>query len=49
MLSNAIKYTKRGYVKLSAKLKTFERMSNVIFEIEDSGVGMDQNAIDRLF
>lgn len=45
LLSNAIKYTQEGYIKLKAKK---EDKSNY-FEIEDSGIGIKQQNLDKIF
>lgn len=49
LLGNAIKFTDEGFVKLTAQTK-LER-SKIIFEfnVEDTGIGMDQTEIERLF
>lgn len=49
LLGNAIKFTDKGFVKLTAQTRTDG--SKIIFEfsIEDTGIGMNQNEIERLF
>lgn len=45
LLSNAMKFTEKGFVKLSAKLET----SNLIIEIADSGQGMKEDQLKVIF
>ena len=50
LLSNAVKFTNTGMIKLQAILK--EQTENTItmfFEIKDSGIGMNQDQINRIF
>jgi len=56
LIGNAIKFTEKGYVSVKASLDPkqdeFNRSLNlisVLFEVEDSGVGMDEAAQKRLF
>jgi signal transduction histidine kinase/CheY-like chemotaxis protein len=50
MLSNAVKYTKEGYVKLTVSADIKEDTSlNLIFETEDSGIGIKQEDLKYLF
>jgi signal transduction histidine kinase len=50
LLTNSIKFTTEGYVKLKASIigETREAIS-VQFEVEDSGVGMEPDVLKRLF
>lgn len=45
VLYNAKKYTKEGYVKLTAKTEGM----TVVFEVEDTGPGIDEETQKRLF
>lgn len=45
LLSNAIKYTQEGYIKLKAKKED----KSIYFEIEDSGIGIKQQNLDKIF
>jgi PAS domain S-box-containing protein len=45
--SNAIKFTQIGYVALKADYDT--SINNLIFEIADSGIGIEQEQLQRLF
>ena len=50
LLDNAIKFTEKGDVKLSCKLK-YNDLNDVVvrFSVSDSGIGINQGQIDRLF
>jgi signal transduction histidine kinase/CheY-like chemotaxis protein len=51
LLGNAIKFTREGAVKLqlSAQLADERQRALVCFDIEDSGVGMPQHHLSRIF
>ena len=50
LLSNAIKFTNNGMVKLlSAITEKTENTITMHFEVKDSGIGMTQDQIDRIF
>ena len=50
LLSNAIKFTNNGMVKLlSAITAKTEKTITMHFEVKDSGIGMTQDQIDRVF
>jgi PAS domain S-box-containing protein len=50
MLSNAVKFTNIGTVKLMAAIKSSDESSvTVRFEIKDSGIGMTTEQITRIF
>lgn len=44
-ITNAIKYTKSGSVKIIVKVKD----SNVIFSVKDTGIGISKNEQDKIF
>ena len=49
LLSNACKFTERGIIRLEAKpIRTGSR-SWVEFRVSDTGIGMSQEQIDRLY
>jgi len=48
LLNNAIKFTREGSVKLTAK-PIFEASSWVKISVEDSGIGMSQENVKKLF
>jgi signal transduction histidine kinase len=45
LIENAIKYTKQGWVKL----KYVTTPNEVIFDVEDTGIGVDANVVSKLF
>lgn len=45
LVSNAIKYTRVGFVKLSAET----RNTKAVISVEDTGVGMSPDQLDKLF
>ena len=50
ILTNAVKYTMKGGVKLTDSYKkTAERRVKLTFEISDTGIGIKEESIDRLF
>jgi PAS domain S-box-containing protein len=49
LTGNAIKFTESGYVRLTMNCQTVEGMSVVEIQIEDSGVGIPLDDIDKLF
>jgi signal transduction histidine kinase/DNA-binding response OmpR family regulator/HPt (histidine-containing phosphotransfer) domain-containing protein len=55
LLNNAIKYTKLGYIKISIKKESLPPSSfgdsqvRIVFSVEDTGVGIKQMDIERLF
>lgn len=50
LLNNAIKFTERGEVSVSAKLqKMHGRKAWICFQVQDTGIGMSDEQLDRLF
>lgn len=57
LVGNAIKFTSRGYVKVSVKTYQFSGQkqvsevlkTNVLFEIEDTGIGIPKNQQELIF
>jgi signal transduction histidine kinase len=45
LIDNAIKYTDRGYVRIS----TASDEAHIIISVEDSGIGIPPQDIDRIF
>jgi len=46
LISNALKFTRRGYVRLTAHA---EAGSIIVFRVEDTGIGIAPENIDRIF
>ena len=50
LLSNAVKFTKEGMVRLHASIVgTTDRTITVFIEVKDTGIGMSQQQMDRIF
>ena len=49
ILSNAVKYTKRGYIRLNVSWEKLENGAHVMVSIEDTGCGIRQESIPTLF
>jgi len=50
LLSNAIKFTEHGYVTLQAEVLSLEaERVQVCFEVEDTGIGISPEQLERLF
>ncbi len=50
LINNAIKFTSKGSVELSVRLVGGTRLNPVIkFNIADTGIGLDKNALDKIF
>ncbi len=50
MLSNALKFTEKGYVKLEARLKKHEEgKMEVLFSVQDTGIGIPTDVQHRIF
>ena len=50
LLTNAVKFTERGYVQLLSVVKSVDGdQRSVYFEIKDSGIGMTKEQIQRVF
>ncbi len=50
ILSNAFKYTREGSVTLRARFeKMTEEKGNLIFSVEDTGIGIRKEEVDRIF
>ena len=48
LLGNALKFTNEGYVRLILKWQTTDPVG-MLFSIEDSGIGMNEQQVQRLF
>ena len=51
LLGNAVKYTDNGFIKLTARMEAAASKESImlIFEIEDSGMGIKPEKIEKLF
>jgi len=49
LLSNATKFTENGEVRLTVKRHAREGLQRINFSVRDTGIGMSQDQIDRLF
>lgn len=49
LLSNAVKFTEQGYVKLSVSQKDLSASTELTFCLEDTGIGMSEEQVGRLF
>ncbi len=50
ILSNAFKYTREGSVTLRARFeKVTEEKGNLIFSVEDTGIGIRKEEVDKIF
>ena len=49
LLSNAIKFTDEGFVRISAKIEGKPEHPELVVEVEDSGVGMSPEHVERVF
>jgi signal transduction histidine kinase/CheY-like chemotaxis protein len=50
LISNAVKFTRSGYIKLSAKINTDEKFNReLVISVEDTGIGIKEEDYDKLF
>lgn len=49
LLSNAVKYTHQGTVKLKIKVIEANEYAKVLFEVSDTGIGMREEDLDKLY
>ena len=49
LLSNACKFTKAGAVTLTARRERLDAIDQLVFEVNDSGIGMTDEQLARLF
>ncbi|WP_299018973.1 aerobic respiration two-component sensor histidine kinase ArcB [uncultured Photobacterium sp.] len=49
LVSNATKFTKDGGVILSVSSEIIDQQAEIIFEVEDSGIGIPADELDKIF
>jgi CheY-like chemotaxis protein len=49
LLNNALKFTERGHIKLSARFKSGEKNVELSFRVEDTGIGITREDLQNLF
>ena len=49
LLSNAIKYTEKGYVDLNIDCINQKYITNLIISVKDTGIGIKEENLDRVF
>jgi signal transduction histidine kinase/DNA-binding response OmpR family regulator len=49
LLGNAIKFTHRGFVRLTVKTQELEQHVHTVFEVTDSGIGMTSEELRNVF
>lgn len=49
LLTNAIKYTERGYIKLSVKCEIRDSKCLITYSVQDTGIGIKKKDINSLF
>ncbi len=49
LLSNAAKFTEKGYIKLSVQKRELNHLSYIQFSVTDTGVGIETSKIESIF
>lgn len=49
LISNALKFTEQGYIRISAKLEGSESCPQLLLEVTDSGIGIESQQQDKIF
>ena len=49
LLTNAVKYTKEGYIELKVSTVKKDGICRIITSVEDSGIGIENSKLDKLF
>ncbi len=49
LIGNAVKFTERGFVKVTARAIENEDSHRLEFDVEDTGIGIEKGQIDKIF
>ena len=49
LVSNAIKFTKKGGIQVKMRYESVMNQKSLIFEVKDSGIGIPKNRLDKIF
>ncbi len=51
LVGNAVKFTDQGHIllKVHTKANDYQLPGNLVFEVQDTGIGIDDNKLDQLF
>ena len=49
LVNNALKFTKKGYVKVSCHLEEFDGERIAVIQVEDTGMGIPPDKVDTIF
>ncbi|RME17656.1 MAG: hybrid sensor histidine kinase/response regulator [Bdellovibrio sp.] len=49
LINNSLKFTNKGFIKLSVKYERKNQKKKLVFEVEDTGCGINPFSIDMLF
>lgn len=49
IIGNAVKFTQKGFVKLTVKTTEYEKHIHCVFEITDTGIGIETEDLNRIF
>lgn len=49
LVNNAVKFTEKGYVKVSADLRRQKGVARLVVQVRDTGIGIPEELRDRLF
>ncbi len=49
LISNAIKFTEQGHIKISVQISSTNNTKNLIIAVEDTGIGISQEEQDNIF
>ena len=49
LLSNSAKFTRNGLITLQSRLLTINEEAKIVFEVHDTGVGIEEEHLNKLF